>query len=133
MTGAKLPPVVGTLVSPNSPEWKYVFVCCNSESYRNAYIRDMGKCIDDLKIQHLYIDNCWSMFCANGSHGCGWKDEFGKEYQTATVLGSREVAKGIYRELKSAIRGEWLPGIFRRYRNRRWFPLRTVWWTESVS
>ncbi len=97
---SKTPPVVGTLVSPNSPEWKYVFVCCNSESYRNAYIRDMGKCIDDLKIQHLYIDNCWSMFCANGSHGCGWKDEFGKEYQTATVLGSREVAKGIYRELK---------------------------------
>ena len=97
---SKTPPVVGTLTSPNSQEWKAVFVCYNSESYRSDYLRKMGKCIEDLKMRYLYIDNCWSMFCANHSHGCGWKDEFGKEYPTASVLGAREMAKGIYRELK---------------------------------
>ena len=94
------PPAVGTEVSPNSRAWCYVFVCAGSASYRNMYLRNMEKCIKELKMQYLYFDNCWSQWCANKKHGCGWYDEHGKFYPSANILGSRELAKGNYRALR---------------------------------
>lgn len=92
------PPPAGTEVSPNDREWRYVFMCAGSRSYRDYYLRSMSRCMRELKMQELYFDNCWSWFCGNEAHGCGWTDEHGKKYCTANILGSRELAKNIYRE-----------------------------------
>jgi len=91
------PPAVGTEVSPNNRQWCYVFICPNSVSYRNTYIRMIEKCIRELRLPYINFDNSWSQFCANERHGCGWRDEHGKLYPSANILGSRELAKGIYR------------------------------------
>lgn len=90
------PPAVGTAAS-TSDQGGYVFVCPNSASYRNSYLRGIEKCIQDLKMDNLYFDNCLSYYCSNTRHGCGWQDENGKLYPTSNVLGSRELAKGCYR------------------------------------
>ena len=96
------PPSVGTEFSPNNREWRYVYICANSENYRNTYLNQMEKCIRDLKMDNLYFDNCWSRFCNNSSHGCGWRDEKGVLYPTCNILGNREIAKGCYRLLRKA-------------------------------
>ena len=90
------PPAVGTM-SGSSDQGSYVFVCPNSISYRNTYLRNIEKCIKELDIDNLYFDNCLSYYCANARHGCGWRDEHGQLYPTSNVLGSRELAKGCYR------------------------------------
>ena len=99
------PPAIGTEVAPNSDEWKYIFVCANSKNYRATYLRNLGKCIRDLRMENLYFDNCWSFYCGNRKHGCGWYDENGKFYPTFNVLGSRELAKGCYRTLQKIYPG----------------------------
>ncbi|MBR7103555.1 MAG: hypothetical protein IKC65_01295, partial [Lentisphaeria bacterium] len=91
------PPTVGTEASPNNREWRYVFVCANSPSYRSYYLQNLEKCIKELKMEHLYFDNDLSYYCSNASHGCGWRDEHGKLYPSSNVLGTRELAKGCYR------------------------------------
>ncbi|MBR2438581.1 MAG: LamG domain-containing protein [Lentisphaeria bacterium] len=91
------PPVVGTEASVNNREWRYVFICTKSPTYRSYYLRNFEKCIRELKMDHLYFDNDLSYYCSNPAHGCGWKDEHGKLYRTSSVLGARELAKGIYR------------------------------------
>lgn len=91
------PPAVGTVASPDNPEWGYVYVCANSTSYRDTYLRNFEKCVRDLQMDNLYFDNHLSYYCTNEKHGCGWHDEHGKLYPTSNVLGNRELAKGCYR------------------------------------
>ena len=91
------PPPVGTEASVDSREWRYVYVCPNSASYRNTYLRNFEKCIRELKMDCLYFDNHLSYYCTNEKHGCGWRDEHGKLYPSSNVLGNRELAKGCYR------------------------------------
>ncbi len=91
------PPAVGTVASPDNHEWGYVYVCANSTSYRDTYLRNFEKCLKDLQMDNLYFDNHLSYYCTNEKHGCGWRDEDGKLYPTSNVLGNRELAKGCYR------------------------------------
>ena len=91
------PPAVGTIASSDSREWAYAYVCANSSSYRDTYLHNFEKCLNELKMDNLYFDNHLSYFCTNELHGCGWRDEHGKLYPTSNVLGNRELAKGCYR------------------------------------
>ena len=91
------PPAIGTVASPNSREWSYVFACTKSPTYRSYYLQNFEKCIKELKMDYIYVDNCLSYYCSNPKHNCGWVDEHGKAYRTSSVLGARELAKGIYR------------------------------------
>ncbi|MGI6355934.1 MAG: glycoside hydrolase domain-containing protein [Lentisphaeria bacterium] len=97
---SQTPPAVGVFSDVSNHKWTYAYICPAAESYRQFYIKGLMECMDDMKINHLYIDNCWSQFCNNARHGCGWKDETGKLYASANVLGQRELAKDIYRALK---------------------------------
>ncbi len=97
---SQTPPATGVLSDTSSYKWSYAYVCPAAESYRHFYIKGLMECMTSMKMDNIYIDNCWSQFCNNLRHGCGWKDEFGKLYASANVLGHRELAKGIYRELK---------------------------------
>ena len=91
------PPAVGTVASAYDREWGYVFVCTKSPTYRSYYLQNFEKCIKELKMDYIYVDNDLSYYCSNPAHNCGWKDEHGKLYRTSSVLGARELAKGIYR------------------------------------
>ena len=94
------PPAVGTYASNESEEWRYAFVCADSDSFRDYYVWALEKTIRELKMNNLYFDNCWTQFCRNPRHGCSWEDENGKRYSTANFTGNRELAKRIYKVFK---------------------------------
>jgi len=79
----------------------YIYICPNSESYRDFYMWKLKGFVEDADLHGLYFDFVQPQYrCSNTAHGCGWEDSNGDLRETFRIRGMRKLAKRIYTMLK---------------------------------
>ncbi len=90
----------------NNPDIKkrdkkaYTLGCLSCESFFKFKVNNLAAMIPKQCINNLYFDISWPKMCSNTEHGCGWKDEFGVEQSSFSVLATRKYYQILYQELR---------------------------------
>ncbi|MFA6929153.1 MAG: glycoside hydrolase domain-containing protein [Lentisphaeria bacterium] len=92
--------VIQNKTERNRSTWTYG--CLNSKSFFDYKLDSIARFIEnpDFKVMNLYFDLTWPRPCANESHGCLWRDEFGDLHSDNDLKPLRECLLRIYRVLQ---------------------------------
>jgi hypothetical protein len=89
-----------TATDPQWPIWANRVVCNQSANFRDFYVKAVSDTLKVIDTDGMYFDYGTARMCDNPLHGCGWEDENGVHHSTFNVLGSRELAKRLYRVIR---------------------------------
>lgn len=90
----------------NNPDTKrrdkraYTLSCLSCESFFKFKVNNLAAMIPKQDINNLYFDISWPKMCGNTEHGCGWRDEFGVEQSSFSVLSTRKYYQTLCQELR---------------------------------
>ena len=83
---------------------------CNAGSLNDFYSANIAALLAHPKadiVGAIYFDLCGNRPCGNPLHGCGFKDKFGREIKTYSLLHKRELLKRTVRQAHAAGKQVW--------------------------
>ena len=70
---------------------------CYGSGFKAVWLERIKKAYDDLGLDGIYLDGTiMPRACANGRHGCGWRDASGKCHVTYPIFAVREMMRDLY-------------------------------------